>query len=188
MSDELMPHEVKTDYEESKSKGKKHEMKFTFKVKGKKRALLRAYALCGSMNRACKKTGISYGSHYNWKRDDQVYVQDYELAKDYASDALEGSMYSRAKDGVEKEIGWYKGKAGGSYMEFDTTAGIFLLKGMKPDKYADRKVTTHKVELTLEQATERLKMLCENNPTIAQHISPKVLDVVSIQTPEPNPV
>ena len=55
-----------------------------------------------------------------------------------AGDALEAEAIRRATEGVLKPTGWYKGEPGGYIREYSDILLIFLLKGAKPDKYAER--------------------------------------------------
>jgi hypothetical protein len=55
-----------------------------------------------------------------------------------AADALEAEAIRRAFEGQEEPTGWYKGQPGGYVRRYSDTLLIFLLKGAKPEKYADR--------------------------------------------------
>ncbi len=52
------------------------------------------------------------------------------------SDRVRGVQ--RATFGVRKPAGWYKGRPGGYVREYSDILAIFLLKGLRPDKYRDR--------------------------------------------------
>jgi len=54
-----------------------------------------------------------------------------------SSDALEDEAYHRAVEGIEKPVGWYQGKPGGTVTEYSDTLLIFLLKGRRPEKFAE---------------------------------------------------
>ncbi len=58
--------------------------------------------------------------------------------KEDAADTLEAEAYRRAVEGVEKPTGWYRGVAGGVVREYSDSLLMFLLKGIRPDKYKDR--------------------------------------------------
>ena len=51
-----------------------------------------------------------------------------------AADILEDEVDRRAVEGVEKPVGWHKGKPGGYVREYSDTLLIFLLKGDRPEK------------------------------------------------------
>ena len=104
----------------------------------KQRAFLETFCEIGMVKRAAELSGASTTSHYRWRQTDVAYEEAFQTAKQCAADRLEDELYRRAVEGVRKPTGWYKGKAGGYVQEYDTTAAIFLLKGLRPETYADR--------------------------------------------------
>lgn len=84
----------------------------------KKRAFLAAFSRCGSRSRAAHRAKVDRRTHYNWLRDDPEYAKAFDQAMGEAADALEDAMTDFAFDG-------------------NVTAGIFLLKGLKPEKFTD---------------------------------------------------
>jgi hypothetical protein len=89
----------------------------------KKRAFLAAYSRCGSLSRAAKRAGVDRRTHYNWKRADPDYREAFLQATIEAGDSLEDKLMDLAHEG-------------------NVTAAIFLLKGLRPEKYKDRNETT----------------------------------------------
>jgi hypothetical protein len=59
-------------------------------------------------------------------------------AEEATADKIEREAYRRAVLGVEKPTGWYQGEPGGVIREYSDTMAIFLLKGLRPEKYKDR--------------------------------------------------
>ncbi len=55
-----------------------------------------------------------------------------------AADLIEGEAFRRAVHGVEKPTGWYQGKPGAMVREYSDVLAIFLLKGLRPERYKDR--------------------------------------------------
>ncbi len=84
----------------------------------KKRAFLAAYSRCGSLSVAAKRAGIDRRTHYNWLVD-PVYQEAFQQAAREAGDALEDKLHDVAHHG-------------------NVTAAIFLLKGLRPEKYRDQ--------------------------------------------------
>ena len=74
---------------------------------------------------------------YDW-RQDEVFRAELAIAREMATDVLEGEAFKRATFGVRKPAGWYKGKPGGYVREYSDILAIFLLKGLRPDVYRDR--------------------------------------------------
>jgi hypothetical protein len=106
----------------------------------KKRAFLRALVETGgNVTRACELVGIDRSTPYSrqWKEDAEFQAV-LESARYMAAEALESEAIRRAFEGVDKPTGWYKGKPSGVVTDYSDTLLIFLLKGAKPEKYADR--------------------------------------------------
>ena len=85
----------------------------------KKRAFLAAFSRSGSLSQAAKRAGVDRRTHYNWLKSDQLYAVAFHEAVHEAGDALEDKLNEMAHDG-------------------NATAAIFLLKGLRPEKYRER--------------------------------------------------
>jgi hypothetical protein len=72
-----------------------------------------------------------------WK-DDLTLQAALKEAEDAAADKIEAEAFRRAVEGVEKPVGWHKGKPGGYVREYSDTLLIFLLKGLRPERYKER--------------------------------------------------
>jgi len=87
----------------------------------KKRAVLAAFSRCGSISQAAKRAKVDRRTHYNWVREDPAYGEAFQQATIEAGDSLEDRMTELAFDG-------------------NVTAGIFMLKSLRPEKYKDRRM------------------------------------------------
>ncbi len=85
----------------------------------KKRAMLIAYARTGNISQACAAVGIGRRSHYDWLDSDDDYAAAFRQAGEDAADALEAEARRRAFEGSD-------------------TLLIFLLKGLRPERYRER--------------------------------------------------
>src|SRR5579862_6675500 len=85
----------------------------------KKEALLAAYSRLGSITAAAKAAKIDRSTHYEWHKSDEAYRKAFAEAREQAGDALEDEAARRAFDGSD-------------------TLLIFLLKGLKPEKFRER--------------------------------------------------
>lgn len=138
----------------------------------------------GSHKLAAERSSVPGSNHYLWLDKDERYADDYARAKQHIADSIEGALYTRAVDGVERETGWYKGEAGGTLTEYDTTAAIFMLKGLRPGTYADRKVIDVDVsdQRTTAQLQAKLAALLDRNPEVARELAaladPRDADVI----------
>lgn len=116
----------------------------------KKRAFLAAYARTGNVTQAAAAAGITRRTHYVWLHEDgpdgDAYREAFERAEEEAADWLEAEARRRAVEGVVRYKFDKKGNplrhpvTGEPYyeLEYSDTLLIFLLKGARPDKYADR--------------------------------------------------
>ena len=125
-----------------------------------KAAFLEAYRSTCNVTLAANLTGIARRTHYDWLEHDAAYALEFRDAVDEAADALEHEARRRALEGNRR----YKfnkdgtpichpdqygenpenGKLGivGQFKayvehEYSDTLLIFLLKGARPEKYAD---------------------------------------------------
>ena len=104
----------------------------------RQRAFLAAFRETGNVCLACEVAKVGRSSHYRWLAEDPAYREAFDQAKEDAADILEAEAFRRAVDGVEKPVGWYKGKPGGYVREYSDILLIFLLKALRPEKYRDR--------------------------------------------------
>lgn len=107
----------------------------------KKRAFLAAYRLCGSITKAAEISDIARKTHYEWMKDED-YQRAFADAHEEAGDYLEQEARRRAVDGVDEPV-FYKGKKCGEVTKYSDTLLIFLLNGLKPEKYKQRTTTEH---------------------------------------------
>jgi hypothetical protein len=102
------------------------------------------YATTGNLTLSAQAVGISRQSHYLWLESDPEYATAFAEADAKACDLLEAEARRRAIEGLPK-YKFHEGKpvlhpeTGEPYYERDysDTLLIFLLKGLRPDKYRD---------------------------------------------------
>jgi hypothetical protein len=105
----------------------------------KKRAFVLAFARTGNKAQAARVAGIHPDTPYSrqW-RSDAVLQAAVEQAKEAAADPIEAEAYRRAVEGWEEPVGWYQGRPGGMVRKYSDVLAIFLLKGLRPDRYKER--------------------------------------------------
>lgn len=101
----------------------------------KKRAFLAAFSETCSIIRAAKCAGVDRGTHYEWLARDRDYADRFHVAKEQAADALEDEAVRRAHEGMERPITVAGEKT--IIREYSDTLLIFLLKGIRPQKYRE---------------------------------------------------
>lgn len=129
-----------TDAEEGRCRDHPHPSPFRRIKHRKKRAFLTALVeTAGNITRACELVGIAQCTPYSkpWLEDEE-FQGALKRAKTLAADALEAEAVRRAHDGVREPVGFYRGAPSEYVQKYSDTLLIFLLKGLKPQKYADR--------------------------------------------------
>lgn len=140
---------------------------YRFVSSKQKNRFLNTYIAEGTIGAAAEACGITRQTHYNWLKEDPEYKKGFAQAKEMAGDLIEEEARRRAVEGDECGI-YYKGKRVGSYRKKSDALLILLLKGAKPDVYADRQETKISGEITvnaaqaLKEARERIKNAADN--------------------------
>jgi len=109
----------------------------------KKIAFLAALSATCNVTKACKATDLSRETAYKWRRENDDFAAEWEVAMDIGAEALEDEAKRRGFDGVDEPV-FHQGVAVDTIRKYSDTLAIFLLKGALPEKYADR----NKTELT----------------------------------------
>jgi len=99
-------------------------------------AFLAAYSATCNVSRAAKSSKIDRCTHYAWLKENEQYREAFADAKEQAADTLEDEAVRRAHEGVERAA-TVAGKRE-LVREYSDTLLIFLLKGMRPEKYRER--------------------------------------------------
>jgi hypothetical protein len=92
----------------------------------------------GNVSEAAKQARLGRTYLYKHRRLDPRFAVKWDRAMEIGADALESEARRRAVDGIEEPV-FYKGAQCGTARKYSDILLIFLLKGLKPDKYADRK-------------------------------------------------
>ena len=149
-----------------------------------KRAFLEAYSLTGSVKFASHAAKVKRANHYDWKANDAAYAEAFALAETMAADALVDEAKRRAQFGV-KDFVLYKGQVvmyeGKPLMRRKFADGLlqFLLEGLKPDTFHERREIAHsapdglKVDVEVKHALD-LSGLSEDELTALERIAGKV--------------
>jgi hypothetical protein len=118
----------------------------------KKRAYLKALEQVGAITVASDSAGINRDTPQDWRRKDEEFARLEQQALDSFADHLEAEAVRRARAGILKKRFDGKGNpiidpaTGEQYIEreYSDTMLIFLLKGVRPEKYRDK----HEVRIT----------------------------------------
>ena len=110
----------------------------------KQRAFLAAYTEVGNVTDAAKAANVARCMHYEWLEQPD-YAAAFRKAEQQAADNLEKEAIRRAVEGVRRIKFGRNGQplinpeTGEPYAEheYSDTLLIFLLKGLRPDKYRE---------------------------------------------------
>jgi len=103
-----------------------------------------------NVTESCKISRLAHTSAYEWRDEDKDFRQEWDAALQIGADVLEDEAVRRAKEGVSEPV-YQGGKLVGNVQKYSDTLLIFLLKGAKPDKYAEKRQLEHSGKMTLEQ-------------------------------------
>lgn len=92
----------------------------------------------GNVSKAARAAGMKLKTVLQYRKADSEFAEAEELAQQEASDALEDAARTRAVDGIEQAVFDKEGRVTGFKTTYSDSLLTLLLKGAKPDKYADR--------------------------------------------------
>lgn len=108
-----------------------------------KRRFLIAFAESGNVSAAARLAGVGRRTHYDWLKADKEYRAAFDAAAEDAADALEEEARRRAL-GYEEPVYDRAGAMTGVRRRHSDLLMIFLLKGLRPEKYAQQHVVAGK--------------------------------------------
>jgi hypothetical protein len=103
----------------------------------RQRAFLAGFVLGKGVRGAQRLSGVHRRSHYQWLEDDAVYAERFALVQRMLADEAEEEAYRRAFVGYETSISW-RGEVRSAHKGYSDALAIFLLRGMKPERYRRR--------------------------------------------------
>ena len=92
----------------------------------------------GDVKAACEAAGIVPYTHLSWLNTHPMYARAFEKVRLWLGAKLEGRIYDRAYDGVDKAI-YYKGVKVDVVKEFDHARELSVMKVMDPARWGDVK-------------------------------------------------
>jgi hypothetical protein len=107
----------------------------------KKALFLDAFKQTGNITVSARRAAVDRSTYYRWCEHDDAFAAAARLAEQEAADVLEAEAWRRAVHGVRREKGVYhlgQQVATEVVTEYSDTLLIFLLKGVRPEKFRDR--------------------------------------------------
>lgn len=108
------------------------------KLSRKQRAFLASFEVTGRITTAAKAAQIDRSQHYEWLREVPGYEQAFKEAGEKAADTLEDEARRRAEEGILEAV-HYQGKPIGAKRIYSDGLMMFLLRGLRPNKYRERR-------------------------------------------------
>lgn len=138
-------------------------------TKRRQDVFLKAYRECGNVRKATEIAKIGRSFHYHWMERDPKYRERFELVVDDAADKLESEAWRRAHDGVKKPV-YQQGVCVGYIQEYSDTLLIFLLKGLRPEKFRERQEIHQKTEHSGIVGFESVRNELMNDPQYTEYM------------------
>jgi len=103
-----------------------------------KKLFLEKYKECAHVGNATKAIGIERTTVYAWAEKDKEFAEAWDkIRRIEVPQMLEDEAKRRAVDGVARPV-FQQGRQVGIIQEYSDVLLIFLLKGLRPDKYRER--------------------------------------------------
>lgn len=123
------------------------------------KAFLAAFTESGNVRLACDAAGIERSTAYRLRHSDPTFAADWEQAEEQAADLLEQEARRRAYEGWEEPVFGSLGKGSGSgkigaVRKYSDTLLIFLLKGIRPEKYRERSDIKHSGRIDVSRLSD----------------------------------
>lgn len=113
----------------------------------KKEKFLELLAQTGRITEAAKAVGYLDTTYlHKLRRKDEEFAKAWDLAIQAAADALEDEVMRRAQDGVAKPV-FYKGEIVGYEQVYSDQLAMFMLRGMRPEKFNQKGSGTTTVDV-----------------------------------------
>lgn len=116
------------------------------------RAFLAALAETGIVAHAAKAAKVGTAAVYSLREVDAAFAEEWRLARESAADRMEKEALRRAVQGVNEPV-FGSGGTGvgtvkvGTIRRYSDTLLIFLLKGIRPEKYRERRELSGSLEV-----------------------------------------
>lgn len=114
----------------------------------RKDRFLAVLADAGNVSEACRQTGTSRDTVYKIKKKDEAFARRWDSAIEVAADKLEAEVLRRALKGVEVPLHYQGMLTGHTITKYSDALAMFILKGLRPEKYADRQKVESNVKST----------------------------------------
>ena len=116
---------------------------------------IEAYMRTGSKIIAAQEALVKPAQVNEWRRD-PLFMKRHDEARKYLGSRLEGAVFNRALEGVERGV-YYEGERVGTEREYDHRREQTVLRALLPDEYGNKLEvdikTLHKTDLKALEAS-----------------------------------
>lgn len=123
-----------------------------------KSRFLAAFKLSGIIQHGCSEAGVSRATVRKWLEKDEKFRQKFLDAQEGAADVVEAELWKRAVVGEEEDVFNRHGEVIGTRRKKSDILLMFLMKGMRPQKYKERMESSETNE-RVKQIEEELQRL-----------------------------
>jgi hypothetical protein len=135
-------------------------------------AFLEAFSITASVGKAAEAAGIGAVKHYDWLVTNPDYAQLFAQAHEQVADLLEAEAFRRAHDGW-LEVVWYKGEPVGTVRKYDSLLLMFMLKGLRPERFRER----FDVQNTKEDVRRLAKLLGMGEESVVRMMKAPAINI-----------
>lgn len=119
-----------------------------------KSTVLREYAACGNVTKACKRANVDPKLFYKARREDEEFAEAFALAHRAATDKALEAVWEIGVEGTREPIFW-QGEIVGYIRRRDWKAAKYLLETMDPPTYSQRERIARMNVTAAEELTAR---------------------------------
>ncbi len=130
-------------------------------MKERQDRFIQAFTTAGTVGAACRAIDIHRNTYHAWMSRDPDFVVEMVVAKEEVADMLEAAAIKRATKGVSKNV-YHRGEKIGTEITYSDVLLIFMLKGLRPEKYRDNYIpSTTDANMVSITTPERQKVVAD---------------------------
>jgi hypothetical protein len=133
---------------------------------------LKAFALCGSIRKACEVAAVSRRSVHRWREEDEDFASRFEEAQLEAADRIREAMHKAGVEGWEDEIYDKEGNLRGKRWQFSPPVLIRMAEANCPEYRRRLELSATADAQKLARDLREASMAAEN--TVPAPTSPEV--------------
>ena len=134
------------------------------------KAFLAALENTGSVTAAAEAAGVHRTAAYKHRQTDKQFSQQWDEALERGADVLEDEARRRALEGVDEPV-FYKGEKVGTVKKYSDLCLIFLLKGLRPQRWRESRASMAPAELNKMIEVELKRLAAKNEAELSEAVN-----------------